>query len=675
MEGNLNRARHSFLPASASMPSIASHTYAQASDHSPPTTNGDRQLGYLPISKHRQLHPAFASSAGSQGHTRVSSETSVPSSLHTLPGNISYGVSGERMTGTTASVGTIHNHSDQQGKREQIGSLSSRSQGLAHSRSYTNRQHVSLQSLREDGPAPSSFQHANAMHTRTNGKLLNEVSQYPDQAASDFDSKFPVQTGLTRARSTVQMRELRDQMQDLRGKISSLKQQAREDHLRRRSLQSLRTPSAFTSAEHWHIGSAGSDMEGLMVDTERGWTGVRESLDDVKNSQADRMKPQSTLASHSRQQHSDITLQPGAKDGVQSRTDQGGALYQDQSRTRDTNPADRRQEEGANPIKDETETDKDSALDESVADEEYYEPSSEPINERHEDRPDAFDYQNFFLHSGMGSFSKRRDQRRGSASSMDSAETTKANESVLENPDTIGEGAHTPKEQSHGARASPTWHKAHSRRNSVESVSTMNSFATATEGRQSDDGEPKEDDWTRHRPMAGAWQSDSYVEKPKPSIRAARRVDKPRTAPKPSLPSPQPTKNDHVPSTGALPISSSSSNPTERSSFPHNSTEPPTRAPPPPPPPPAPPPPPLLVSAFTAPAPLPLEDGTLAPALQYSGTDKVLVEALMDSFRKICARLYTAEGSDGGKYAAEVWRARLERARRVLDGEEEGEVF
>lgn len=660
MEGNLNRARHSFLPASASMPFIASRTYPQASHHSPATTSGDRQVGNLPLSKHRQLNPAFASSTGSQGHSRVSSEPAVPSSLHTLAGNISYGMSGERMTGMTASVGTSHNHFDHQDKSEQIGSSSSRNQGHVHSRSHTNRQHVSLQPLREDGPALSSFQHANEMHTRTNGKLLNDGSQYPDQAASDFDSKFPVQTGLTRARSTVQMRELRDQMQDLRGKISSLKQQAREDHLRRRSLQSLRTPSPFTSAEHWHTGSGGSDMEGLRVDTERSWNGVRESLDDVKNSQADRMKRQSAVASPSRQQHSDNPLQPGAEDGVQSRTDQDGALYQDQSGVRDTNREERRQEDDAHPVKDETENEKVSELDESVADEGHYKPSSEPISERHEDRSDAFDYQNFFLHSGMGSFSKRRDQRRGSVSSTDSAETTKPNEPGLENTDTMGEGAHTPKEQSNGARAPPTWHKAHSRQNSVASVSTMNSFATATEGRQSDDGEPEEDDWTRLRPMAGAWQSDSYTEKPKPSSRAGRRTDKP------SLPSPPPTTNGHIPSTAALPTSPpSSTNPTERAPPPPTSTSPPTRSPPPPPPP-------LLVSAFTAPAPLPLADGTLAPALQYSSTDKALVEALMDSFRQICARLYTAEGSEGGKYAAEVWRGRLERARRVLDGEEEG---
>lgn len=656
MEGNLNRARRSlFLPASVSMPSIASRTYDQSSNPSPPATNGEGQLGNLKISKHRQFNSSFAKSIGGQGHTRVSSET--------LPVNKSYGMSGEEMVGATPSVGTSHNHFDQQDQREQIGSANNRSQGLVPSRSYTNRQ---LQPLNEDGPAPSSFQHAIEMHTRTNGQLLSDDSEYPDQAASDFDSKFPVQTGLTRSRSTLQMRGLRDQMQDLRGKISSLKQQAREDHLRRRSLQSLRTPSAFTSAEQWHTASGDSNVAGFGVEAERGWNGVPNPLDEAKENQADRAKLQNGLISDSPQQHSDNASQPGLKDGVQSRTDRDGALDRNQSKVRDTSLHDQRQEDDANPMKDETENDKESEQDESVVDEEYYEPSSELVSERHEDRPDAFDYENFFLHSGMGSFNKEGDQRRGSSSSTDSAETTRPNEPVLENSNRTDEGTQSPKEQRNGTRAPPTWHKAHSRPNSVESFSTMNSFATATEGRQSD-GEPDKEDWTRHRPMAGAWQSDIHVDKPQPSSQTSRRVDHARTPPRPTPRSSEPSTNGHTPTTSTVPSSSSSTATSISPPRPNGIPPEPSHPPPPPPPPP------ILVSAFTAPAPLPLKDGTLAPALQYSSTDKVLVEALMESFRKLCARLYTAEGSEGGKYAAEVWRRRLESARRVLEGEGEGE--
>ncbi|KAA6411156.1 MAG: hypothetical protein FRX48_05468 [Lasallia pustulata] len=630
MEGNLNRARHSpFLPASSSMPSIASRTYDQSSNYSPPATNGDRQAETLMVSMHRHynspFNSLFASSIGDQGHTRVSSETSVPSSLHT-PGNTSYGILGEGISGATGSVG---------------------SQGLVHSRSYSNRQHASLQPLNEDGPAPASFQYANEMHTRTNGKLLNDGSQYPDQAVSEFDPNFPAQTGLTRSRSTAQMRELRDQMQDLRGKISTLKEQAREDHLRRRSLQSLRNPSPFTAAEQWYIGIGDSNIKGFGVDAEHEWNGVRKPLDDAKENQAELTKLQHGLGGYSRQDHFQDTLPSGPKDGVHSRPDPDRTPDEDQSKVTDTDLSDQRQRDVAYPLKDETENViEDSEQDDIGGDEEYYEPSSELVSERHEDRPDAFDYQNFFLHSAMGSFSTRRDRRRGSTSSTDSAETTRPNEPVLETSDTIGEGAQPSEKHQTGSRVPPTWHKSHSRQNSAESVSTLNSFATATEGTQSD-GEPEEDDWIRNRPMAGAWQPDSYVEKTKPSSRVDRRGDMPRTTtPTPSPQSPQPETNDHTPN--IIPTSSSSpSKPTDPSPPRPDSIETATPSPPSPTPP-------LLVSAFTAPALLPLEDGTLAPALQYSSTDKVLVEALMESFRNICAHLYTAEGSEGGKYAAGV---------------------
>ena len=546
MESNLNRARHSnFFPPSASMPSIASRSLDQASKYSPPATNGDGQTGSLTSSKHRQFNAPFASSVGGHGHTRISSETSVPSSLHTVPGNTSYGMLGEGVIGETASVGTSHIPLDQQ-EREHLVSASSRSQGLVHSRSYNNRQHVSLQPLNEDGPAPSSFQYANEMHTRTNGKLLHDD---PDQAASDFDSKFPVQTGLTRSRSTVQMRELRDQMQDLRGKISSLKQQAREDHLRRRSLQSLRIPSPFTAAEQWYTGIVDLNTAGFGGDAQHGWNGVRKPLDDAEENQADLTKLQNGLRSYSRPDHSEDTSQPGPKDRVQPRPDQDEVLDQDRGKMTDTNSDDQKQEDDADLMEDGMENVKDSEQGDIVGDEEYYEPSSELVSERHEDRPDAFDYQNFFLHSAMGSFSKRRNQRRGSSSSTDSAETTKPNEPILESSENARDSVPSSKEQRNGTRVPPpSWHQAHSRQNSLESVSTLNSFATATEGRQSDI-EPDEDDWTQRPPMAGAWQSDTHISKATPSHRAPSRVDPPnRTPPKPPLQTPQPTTtNGHPP--------------------------------------------------------------------------------------------------------------------------------
>uniref|UniRef100_A0A8H7N9J0 Uncharacterized protein n=1 Tax=Bionectria ochroleuca TaxID=29856 RepID=A0A8H7N9J0_BIOOC len=78
---------------------------------------------------------------------------------------------------------------------------------------------------------------------------MNEArgSGYLSPTLSTYSEK-----SLNRSASAAQMRDLHDQMQDLKGKISSLREQARVDSLKRRSLQSLRTPSPFTHARWDH---------------------------------------------------------------------------------------------------------------------------------------------------------------------------------------------------------------------------------------------------------------------------------------------------------------------------------------------------------------------------------------------------------------------------------------
>jgi hypothetical protein len=85
----------------------------------------------------------------------------------------------------------------------------------------------------------------------------------------------------------------------------------------------------------------------------------------------------------------------------------------------------------------------------------------------HEEREDAFDYEHFILHSALGNYS--RQVRRPSQSSRGSVETTRPGRSVR-----------------------------HSRTNSAMSVSTVATFATATEGEIPE--EEEEDDllyWDR----------------------------------------------------------------------------------------------------------------------------------------------------------------------------------
>ncbi|KAK1240792.1 hypothetical protein MKX07_006225 [Trichoderma sp. CBMAI-0711] len=74
---------------------------------------------------------------------------------------------------------------------------------------------------------------------KRNGSRTTTVAS-PTRGFSDL--------GLTRSASASQMRDLQYQLKGLKGKISSLKEQARADSMRRRSLQSLRMPSPFTNA-------------------------------------------------------------------------------------------------------------------------------------------------------------------------------------------------------------------------------------------------------------------------------------------------------------------------------------------------------------------------------------------------------------------------------------------
>lgn len=95
-----------------------------------------------------------------------------------------------------------------------------------------------------------------------------------------------------------------------------------------------------------------------------------------------------------------------------------------------------------------------------------------PVAERHEDRVDAFDYENFFLHSAMGTYSQERRGSGSSSGSTDSVATTRPVTAI-----------HDQENDVEAKRVS-----YHQRNYSADSVSTVASFATAAES-QSDDEE------------------------------------------------------------------------------------------------------------------------------------------------------------------------------------------
>ncbi|KAI9171331.1 hypothetical protein HJFPF1_00813 [Paramyrothecium foliicola] len=267
--------------------------------------------------------------------------------------------------------------------------------------------------------------------------------------------------GMTRCASAAQVRDLQDQMNGLRGKISSLREQARADSLKRRSLQSLRTPSPFTHAR-W----------------DQGYMEPR----DIKNNSTDNAIAQATG-------NAEIPLDSGAKPEISgsgpgqneppprtSHEEEKNNQFPDQTNADGVDlvdavnghnddtyyEADDMHTENGDVVSAEEAVQNPKSMPEPVVDDDasesgeslYHDTYQAPIS--HEDREDAFDYEHFFLHSAMGTISHGRFGRKGgpgSVSSEDSIETTRPI---------------TP-----------------AKRASLETISSVETFATADEGRAS----------------------------------------------------------------------------------------------------------------------------------------------------------------------------------------------
>ncbi|KJZ78438.1 hypothetical protein HIM_02476 [Hirsutella minnesotensis 3608] len=281
--------------------------------------------------------------------------------------------------------------------------------------------------------------------------------------------------GMTRAVSVAQVRDLQDQMQGLKGKISSLREQARADSMKRRSFQGLRTPSPFTHAR-WDQGAmeprtitaVTEDAISPEFDQTRNATALvphrNLELDAAKTEDAqiaaDDDAPSVTGTFHEAQETQE-GVDPVAMVEAEALEEEDASVETESEYFDDESEQDLQDDEAVQD--DEDDTDKWSESGESL----YHDTYQHPIS--HEDREDAFDYERFFLHSAMGTISRRGHGRRDSFASDDSGDSV---------------------ETTRG----PTLTQA--RRLSIDTFTTIDSFKTATEGRSSrasaydaDDGE------------------------------------------------------------------------------------------------------------------------------------------------------------------------------------------
>lgn len=649
MENNLNRARSGLNGRpSSSMSSFIIHDHEPVSLYTIPGMHKSAD-GVAP-SKHRQGNTQPHASGG-KGHSRVFSESAVPSSLQT-EACVEESVKG----GTPSSSGlkAIDTGLAQKPPGEQ-GSATSRNwfwTGLNRNGGSAARLNNALEPLQEDEPAPTSFHspsHTGSPHSTEHQPHIKTDQQSSDGSSLDLE-KTPT-NGLTRARSTTQMRDLRDQMQDLKGKISSLKQRAREDSMRRRSLQSLRTPSPFTAAEQWYTGSPGHQLGSATTINGNGQRKRSTSAGQAKATDDELIKPKAIQnIEQATRTHSENST---SIHDHQARSDPNGDTSLGVSEKSHISVR-----EGA--VREEKEADKsngefnttegnDSSLDDLLENQDL-DLSSSPIGERHEDRPDAFDYENFYLHSGMGHFARRQDVSRSSShSSIYSVETARPFSDVVEEFNDVDDDSYSLHAKGYDRDLNSRLN-GHLRQGSGESVSTLATYATATEGGDAD--EEIDEEWTNGRPMAGSWQPD-YPSKRKLHIDSG------------NTPISHTSRNGHdhkttrISPSGTDDSGSTGDNSTPTQSFTHLATPLPT----------SPQSPIDVLSAFSA-----LTDGVPAKTIQLDDRDKELVERLIQSLSKVCVQLHAGD-TEGGKYENRMWRRRLDAARRVLEGEVNGEAF
>lgn len=307
-----------------------------------------------------------------------------------------------------------------------------------------------------------------------------DSGQYSNSATPTFGTFS--EKHLTRSASAAQMREIQDQMQGLKGKISTLKEQARADSMKRRSLQSLRTPSPFTHArwDHGFGGAQGAndseppspalngpeDDETTPTETVPPKLPLPEQkvLPESNIAQVDEDKPDPQELHQVAPEDVGQALSPDFEDAPSSPTESMSDAAKEVTQTSEDGVQNDSGEDSSGradsqTLPDGAEVDSEvsarekednlSDYDSDAGDSLYHDSYQHPVS--HEDREDAFDYEHFFLHSAMGNL---RNNRRGSTSSIESNESIE----TARGPD---------------------------RRSSIDTTASAESFRTADEGRAS----------------------------------------------------------------------------------------------------------------------------------------------------------------------------------------------
>ncbi|KAI9886434.1 MAG: hypothetical protein M1823_001752 [Watsoniomyces obsoletus] len=509
LEGSLSRARHSLVTSpDSSYDSGAYQSTTGPSASSRFTPNGlayiDEQDGQdddsSPPARVAKLHRL------APGHGRIPSDASRPRSLY---GELArHGSNRSNMTrfhssssdvsarpetggGSRFGVGTL------QGEESTVDAVGQRNYFFTSSNSSNRSTRTSFllsrSSMREEDDDDDTIGRAVNGVAAGSERSISSNSQTSMNAHND-------PRGSTRSRSAAPIREVRDQMEELKGRISSLQMRANHDH-HRRSVPFRQTPSPGLAAEQWYLGAGGYGEAG--VGRSDGTTSVKQSVDEQHQEQKSRWVD----ASHSRVVTSrsedespiDRNYAPNAEveemypeERMEEEEEEHHVpvpaeevpLPESESEAETSELADIREAEEDEEFHQRVVDDEDQGEEEEEEDDDDDDDDEFPsiTSERHEDRADAFDYEHFFLHSGMGNYSARDLGRRDSYTSEASVETARPGD-IYEEPEETEVDTAASAEAAEAAIADKKRRQLLERNISSDSFSSEISFTTAAEGR------------------------------------------------------------------------------------------------------------------------------------------------------------------------------------------------
>ena len=667
MEGNLRGARDLVQPLTAANLKRATSVGSYAS---PGATHGMRGryvhdgYSYEPSPQQQQQRRLQAQASSPtmgqdfQGHYRGFSEVGLPHRPHT---------SLERTNTPVGATARIPQKADDSGP----------SQGLKESRSYDSLGgHVLRRPMSRDLPYTRGSPDPN-LHSLAEVDDQERAFAPPHSRFSDrHDSFSGAYSGSSRSSSRTD--NLREQMSSLQGRISSLKQRAREDSKRRASVQNLREPSPLNNAtatapEFFYTSSPTYGSPMLDTNAGHGWSSQEYSPVQKQQPQQN-WEPQQVLtgsrnafAQQEQQQgiddayeHSQKYREPGNERPTTShrRTPSGTIIVQSSKQRYSRHRYSHTRNESGQSVSAEIPTENVGVARGDPQDEDTLSQSEASVYEdaetdqqtpvvAHEDREDAFDYQQFWLNGAVGNdYGRGRSMSVSSEESGSSVETargpTTTGAEVQDGDDGLYEDdlSQPPSSPETPERLREIERNLHKRTFSDESVSTIASFATAAEGRDSPPAPSKRSSAAKDWPMPSA----------EPSSRPATAI--PIKRPSPIALARSDSSSERADSGVGLPHRSHSSQSTKRSALSSAASKKAIS-------------PPMSPGAFTDPATVAV-NAVLGPQGRQLGLkDKALLFSLVESLRTVCQQIQDRGEAD---FESRALRRRLDDARKILNG-------